>query len=250
MITAYLLDDEELALQRLRRLLDETKRVTVIGSNTDPVQAVEEVRTRKPDVLFLDINMPGWNGFDVLARLDPQPLVIFTTAYSEFALKAFEVNSVDYLVKPVDREALGRALGKVERIVGKQEAAPDLAQLLTQLQSALPKKEFPKRIASKLGDKVELLELREVTHFFAKEKFTFAMLGKKEYIVEETIASLEEKLDPAQFVRVHRSALLNLDHVKELHSWFAGRMVARLKDGQEVSIARERVKELRVKLGL
>jgi DNA-binding LytR/AlgR family response regulator len=125
--TAYLLDDEPLALKRLQRMLDATRRVTIAGMSTDPVEAEAYLRTHRVDLLFIDIEMPEMSGFELLHRLDPHPLVVFTTAYSQYALQAFEVHSIDYLLKPVDEASLDRALTKMERMLGGKETAAAVA---------------------------------------------------------------------------------------------------------------------------
>lgn len=153
MLRAYLIDDEELALKRLSRMLAATGRVEVTGSSTDPVEALN---CFIGDVLFLDIEMPGMNGFEFLQALDKEPLVIFTTAYSEYALKAFEVNSVDYLLKPIEPRHLERALNKLERIRGGAEPRPDLNDLVRRLTTAL---HYPDRLSSRTGERVEFIEL-------------------------------------------------------------------------------------------
>lgn len=255
MIRAFLLDDEPLAIRRLSRMLEETGKVTIVGTATDPVTALDTIRHAAFDLLFLDIQMPELTGFEFLARLqDVEPLVVFTTAFNEYALRAFEVNSIDYLVKPVAAEALARALRKVERVLGDPASREPLQALVAQLSAALQKKEpaYPARISSKIGDKVEFIELSRVTHFYADEKLTFAAAGAKSYIIDNTIADLETKLDPQRFVRVHRSTIVNLDYVQEMFSYFAGKMLVRLKDEKktEITVARERVKELRERLGI
>lgn len=252
-LRAYLVDDEPLALKRLSRLLEETNKVEIIGCSTDPLEAIGHLRTYPCDVLFTDIQMPDLSGFQMLANLEHQPLVIFTTAYSQYALQAFEVHSVDYLLKPIDVQKLDRALAKVERMRGGLEPKPELARLLQDLASALPaKKGFPARLPSKLGDRIEFVDLARVTHFYANEKLTYASTPKKDFVIDSTIAELEHSLDPAQFVRIHRSTILNLDYVKELYSWFSERMMVRINDGKdtELTVARDRVKTLKNKLGI
>jgi two-component system LytT family response regulator len=251
---AYLLDDEELALRRLSRLLAETRRVEIAGSNTDPVAAVGEIGALRPDVLFLDIQMPGLNGFEVLQRLgDTHPVVVFTTAYHEHALRAFEVNSVDYLLKPVEPAKLDRALTKIDRMRGGGEARPDVQELFRRLASVLdPRPVYPSRLPSRTGDRIEFVDLRQVTHFYAQDKLTFASTPARDYCVDGSIADLEHKLDPAKFLRIHRSTLLNIEHVAELYSWFGGKVLVRLDDAKktELTVARDRVKELRDRLNL
>ncbi|MDX2180803.1 MAG: LytTR family DNA-binding domain-containing protein [Bryobacteraceae bacterium] len=246
---AYLIDDEPLALRRLERMLRETGRVEIVGSGSDPEAALEALARTTVDVLFLDIEMPVLSGFELLRRLAPQPFVVFTTAYNRYALQAFEVNSIDYLLKPVEEEQLNRALRKLESRTGVP--APDLSAVLRQvLEQARPA--YPERIASKIGDRVELIDVSRVTHFYAEEKLTYAATESKNYMLDTTIAELEAKLDPKRFARIHRSTIVNLAMVHELHTYFAGKMLVRLKDAKrtELTVARDRVNPLRDKLGL
>jgi two-component system LytT family response regulator len=253
-IRAYLVDDEPLALERLERMLRSTGRVQIAGSNTDPLRAVDDLRKADVDVLFLDIHMPGLSGFELLAELSQQPLVIFTTAYDRYALEAFSVNAIDYLLKPIEPEHLDRALAKAERMSVAGERPPELRALLAQIGSTLQLAKSPwlERIASRSGEKVEPIDLRRVTHFYSKDKLTFAVTPEKNHVVDMTIAELENKLDPGRFIRIHRGTILNLDHLLELHGMFGGRMVARLKDGKktELQVSRDRVAPLKAKLGL
>ena len=253
MIRAFVVDDEPLAVKRLVRLLENTKRVEVAGSTTDPSEALAMLRQIDCDVVFTDIEMPGLSGFEMLRKLETPPLVVFTTAYSEYALQAFEVHSVDYLVKPVDERLLERALGKLERIRAGVEAAPPLDAILTQLMATLEKpKTYPTRLPSRIGDKVEFVEVAQVTHFYASDKLTYAATAKKHYVIDRTIADLEDMLDDSRFVRIHRSTIVNLEFVQELHSWFAERLLLRLKDAKntELAVSRDRVKLLKERLGL
>lgn len=245
---AFLVDDEPLALKRLERMLAAIKRVEIAGTSTDPVEAVPAILEAKPDVLFLDIEMPGMTGFEMLAQLQPQPWVVFTTAYDRYALEAFGVNSVDYLLKPIEAAHLDRALDKIERLRGTAATPPAMAELIRRLTPP----SYPNRVASKVGDKIEFVDLEQVTHFFASGKMTFAATPLKNYAVDYTIQELEQKLDPARFVRIHRATLVNIAHVLELHSWFAGRMMLRLKDPKhtELAVSRDRVRALKQRLGI
>ena len=254
-LRAFLVDDEQLALRRLARLLEETGRVDVMGMSTDPTEALETLRARQVDLLFLDIEMPVLSGFDLLSRLDDrQPLVVFTTAYDQYALKAFEVDSIDYLLKPVEPEQLDRALRKIDRMRGGVEPKPDIDALLRKLASALESKapEYPERLASRLGERVEFVDLSKVTHIYAKDKLTYAATAAKDYCLDQSIVELEQKLDSKRFVRIHRSTMVNIDYVHELYTWFAGRMLVRLKDDKrtELTVARDRVKALKDRLSI
>ena len=253
-LRAYLVDDEPLALERLSRLLERTGRVEVTGSTTEPEKAVAALTADPPDVCFLDIEMPRLNGFEVLARLSSQPIVIFTTAYDQYALKAFGVNSVDYLLKPVEPESLDRALKKVERLRGSGQLAQlDLQTVLKQLTDSLreTKPEYPDRIASRLGDRLSFLDLARVTHFYAEDKLTYAVSEGKSYCVDYAIAALEKKLDPKKFLRIHRSTVVNVKWIKEVASLPGGALNVRLKDGKDtdLTVARDRTREFKERVG-
>jgi two-component system LytT family response regulator len=219
------------------------------------VQAVPAILDAKPDILFLDIEMPGMTGFQMLTHLQPQPWVVFTTAYDRYALEAFGVNSVDYLLKPIEAAQLDRALDKIERLLASAAVPPGMTELIERLTAAAGaarSPNFPERIASKVGERIEFIDLEQVTHFFAADKLTFAATPAKNYAVDYSIQELEQKLDPARFVRVHRASLVNVVHVQELHSWFAGRMMVRLKDPKhtEIAVSRDRVRALKERLGI
>jgi two-component system LytT family response regulator len=253
-LRAYLVDDEPLALERLHRLLERTGLVEVVGSTTEPETAVTALTANPPDVCFLDIQMPRLDGFEVLARLPSQPIVIFTTAYDQYALKAFGVNSVDYLLKPIEPESLERALKKAGRLQASGSPAQlDLQALLKNLTDSLreTKPEYPERIASRLGDRLWFLDLVRVTHFFAEDKQTYAVSESKAYCVDYAITELERKLDPKKFLRIHRSTVVNVHWIKEVASLPGGALNVRLKDGKgtDLTVARDRAREFKTRLG-
>jgi DNA-binding LytR/AlgR family response regulator len=236
-------------------MLIETGRVEVAGTSSDPVDALAALTEHSPDVLFLDIQMPGMNGFEMLGMLDPEPLVVFTTAYHQYALQAFEVNSIDYLLKPIEERHLARALDKLERLRATPGQPPDWQSVLAQISSALGQggaAAYPERIASRLGERIHILDLPKVTHFFAQDKLTYAATEAKNFVVDHTISELEQKFDPRRFCRIHRSTLINLAWVREVDAWFGGRMLVRLKDAKntELQVARDRVAGLKKQLGI
>src|SRR5262245_24509903 len=257
-ITAYIVDDEPLAVERLRHLLEETGRVVIVGSSTSPQTAVHFLDANPVDVLFLDISMPGMTGFDLLSKLTLQPSIVFTTAYDEYALKAFEVNSIDYLLKPIDPAHLDRALSKVERLRGgASPIAPntdDIRRLLDTIAASLRQTnaDYLDRIASRIGDRVCFIEVERVSHFYAEDRLTYAAADGRTYCVDHTIADLEHRLNPRQFIRIHRGTLVNLKWVKEIAHTFGGTLVVRLKDAKrtELTVARNRVHEVKARLGL
>jgi len=251
---AFLVDDEPIAIDRLRALIQEHGRVDVVGAGSDPAEVLPAIRGSAPDVLFLDIEMPGMSGFELLEQLgSPQPLVVFTTAYDQYALDAFKVNSIDYLLKPIERADLARAIAKLERVLHGAEAPGDLAALLQQIRVALARTEpeYLVRVPSRSGERVDFVDIADVTHFYAKDKLTFAATREKHYALDLAITDLEPQLDPRQWLRIHRSTLVNISAIKEVHTWFAGKAIVRLKDGKtELPIPRERVAEVKAKLGL
>jgi two-component system LytT family response regulator len=254
---AYLVDDEPLAIERLSRLLEKYDSLHVAGSATDPQQAVQFLNGPNDiDVLFLDVQMPGMNGFELLSRLQVQPFIIFTTAFDQYALRAFEVSSIDYLLKPIDAEQLERALKKLGRLrpVVKPDwqRDPELPAVLKELASSLlgRKIDYPRRIASRVGDRISFLDLDTITHFVARDKLTYGVVNGREHCVDQTIADLERKLDPAKFLRIHRAILLNLEWVRQANVSFTGRVAILLKDdrGTQLPVARDRLRLLKSRL--
>jgi two-component system LytT family response regulator len=253
-LTAYLVDDEPLALNRLSRLLKQTGLVDVLGSATEPETAILDLTSKPPDICFLDIHMPRLNGFEVLQRLPRQPLVIFTTAHDQYAVQAFAANAIDYLLKPVTRAALDRAVAKAERLTAAHAVAPP--QLREMIQ-ALAKSwrahgpEFPERIASRLGDRVVFLDLARVSHFYAEDKVTFAMVEGKAYCIDHSITDLSTTLNPRRFLRIHRGTIVNIAWIREVSPLPGGSLHVQLSgpQGTELTVARDRAKEFKAKVG-
>ena len=247
MIRAYVVDDERLAVQRLTRLLEATGRVQIVGSTTDPETAVTFLRGHDVDVVFLDIQMPGLTGFELLERLDRNPRVIFTTAYDEYALDAFAVNSIDYLLKPIESGRLDRALNKLERLAA--EPRPDVRALARELASQLSGR--LDRVASRVGERTTVLDVSRITHLFSRDKLTFAVVDGREHVIAQTLADLEQRLDPRRFVRIHRATIVNVAFVHDLYPAVDAGVLIRLKDGKtELNVARDRVRALKDRLGI
>ena len=242
-LKAFVVDDEPLAVQRLVRMLRASGGVEIAGSATDPAEAIRQLGERPVDVLFLDIHMPEIDGFALVDRLERAPLVVFTTAHDQHALRAFEVLAIDYLLKPIDQAQLERALDKLERVAAGPQAP--LAELLEMVRSP----RAPQRIASRLGDRVTLLDLDAISHFHASERLTYAVSGGKDHVVDETLAALERRLDPAAFVRIHRNTLVNLRYIAELRGDGAGLVVV-LKGDTQLPVSRDRVRPLKDRLGI
>ena len=193
-------------------------------------------------------------GFEVLARVPQQPIVVFTTAHDQYALNAFAVNSVDYLLKPVEARDLDRALAKVERLgMAAALSATALGALVKTMADSLRETSprYPERIASRLGERLRFIDLATVTHFFAEDKLTYASVGGKAHCVDYSIAELEQRLDPRQFARVHRATLVNLACVKEVAPLPGGGLNVRLKDDlqTDLTVSRDRTRLFKARLG-
>jgi two-component system LytT family response regulator len=247
---AYIVDDERLAVERLTRLLNATGRVTIAGSTTDPEAALAFLQGHAVDVLFLDIQMPGLTGFELLERLDRDVTVVFTTAYDRYALDAFGVNSLDYLLKPIEPERLDRALDKIERFAG--EPRSDVRTLARELASHLAPARKLERIASRVGERTTVLDVARVSHFTSRDKLTFAVVNGHEHVIDETLTDLEGTLDARRFARIHRATIVNIGFVQELFPAVDGGVLVRLKDDKktELSVARDRVRALKQRLGI
>ena len=278
MLKAYIVDDEAPARSRLRKLLKplvEAGRVEVIGEAKDGVEVLEALKKQSADLLFLDINMPEIDGFGVLERLPPdgRPAVVFTTAFDEYAIKAFEQNAVDYLLKPVSRERLEEAVSRVEELrrgVGGATLSDErMAKLLDWLDEQAEAElstggskpaEYLKQISIPYRDRILIVPIDRLLSVEITEGITRLHVleesdgGPKrrirQHIVSYTLEQLESRLDPEAFMRVHRSAIVQLSHISEMMSWFSGRYKLIMTGGHEVIASRERSKQLKDRLTL
>jgi two-component system, LytTR family, response regulator len=246
---AVIVDDERLAREELRTLLAEHEFVQVCAEAASARAALELVRDEKPDLLFLDVEMPGMNGFDFLEALPaPHPHVIFVTAYDAFAVRAFEVNALDYLMKPVHPQRLAAALAKVR---AKQDAMNDGGPGGS---DAAPQEERPfkedDRIFVKDGDRCWFIPIGELRLLETDGNFTRLHLKNEKPLLYRTLNSLEERLPPSMFIRANRSQIVNMRHIKDMHPWFSGGVKAVLNDGTEVEFSRRQTRALRAQTGL
>jgi len=249
-VRAVIVDDEPLARTRLKRLLAAHPAIEIAGEAGDGEAACRLIEEVSPDLVFLDVQMPGLSGFEVLARLETRPRVIFITAHDEFAVRAFEEEAVDYLLKPVEPARLERALARVTATdaAGARVEEERLARLLVAVerQSA-----GPRRIAVRRGPKVILVEPASILFCRAEDKYTVLYTAEGEHILDRTIEDLEQSLDSATFLRIHRSVLVNLAYVRDLTAVEGGRFVVSLKDqpGTTLYASRAGARLLRDRLG-
>ena len=230
---ALIIDDERLARKELSTLLEKHEGIQVVGEAANADEAEERIAELKPDLLFLDINMPGRDGFQLLESLDHAPHVIFVTAYDEHALHAFQVNALDYLMKPIDPERLEAALNKLPRGDGD-----------------LPQRDMLKaddQIFLKDGEKCWFVTLKDVRLFESECNYVRVRFNDQKPLVLRSLNKLEEKLDPHVFFRANRKHIVNLKWVDNIQPWFSGGLMVKLKTGEEVEVSRRqaaRFKEL------
>jgi len=251
-VRAVIVDDEPLARMRLRRLLAEHPSIDVAGEAGDGEAACRLIAEQAPDLVFLDVQMPGLSGFDVLARLDTRPRVVFVTAHDEFAVRAFEEQALDYLLKPVEPARLARALARLTGAEAAAAAGRIEDERLTRLLDAVERRSTgPRRLAVRRGPKVILVEPASILFCRAEDKYTVLYTADGEHILDRTIEDLEQTLDPSTFLRIHRSVIVNLACVRDLTAVEGGRFVVSLKDapGTTLHASRAGAKLLREKLG-
>lgn len=248
-IRTVIVDDEIMARNRIRHLLLEESDIEVVGEAGSGPEALALIRSLRPELVFLDIQMPGLDGFQVLAALEREclPAVIFVTAYDQYALKAFAAHALDYLLKPFDNERFREALTHTRRLL-RQGRAEKVDEALLSLYRTLQEEKAGKRkLAVREGDRILLLDPGEIEWLEADGKFVKLHIGAKVHAVRETLNHLEEKLPAGRFVRIHRSYIVRRDAVQMLEQWFHGDMMAVLKSGAKLVVSRsyrERLKEM------
>jgi two-component system LytT family response regulator len=246
-VRTLIVDDEPLARQRLRRLLEADPAVAIVGESADGLQALTDLRELRPDLVFLDVQMPGLDGFGVLQALDdlPLPVVIFVTAHDRYALKAFEVHALDYLLKPFDRDRFAAALERAKAQI-QQGSAAALSERLRELLQTAPARPRPERLVVKSGARIYFVRVDDIDWIEAAANYVRLHVGTEDHLLRESLSALEKRLDPARFVRIHRSTIVNLDRVRELQPVFHGDYVLILSDGKELAVSRtcrDRLKE-------
>jgi two-component system LytT family response regulator len=235
-----IVDDEALARERLRTMLADESDIEIIAEYSDGAQAVSAVQTDAPDLLFLDVQMPELNGFDVISRLDPAklPAIIFVTAHDQFALRAFEVHAVDYLLKPFDRERLQTALRRVKDRMGAVHADDLKGRLSSLLQELQPAEETADRLAVKASGRVLLVRVKDIDWVEASDNYVNIHVGKTSHLHRETMANMEKQLPSKKFIRISRSTIVNADRIQELQPMFHGEYALLLRDGTKLTLSR------------
>lgn len=240
-LKTILIDDEALAISRLRRLLDKHRDIIeVVADAANGAEGLTRIEAGQPDLIFLDIEMPLLNGFEMLARLTTMPMVIFATAFDQYAIRAFEENSIDYLLKPIEAERLERSIQKIRSFAERQNSASATANPMTEsvmrlLAQMQPKKEIYS-ISVKTGEKIILVPLSDIAYFEAEDKYVFlATTGGQKFLTSYTLTALNEKL-PDTFVRISRSAIVNQHKIAEIHRFFDGKYMLAISDKKETKL--------------
>ena len=232
-IRTLIVDDEPLARAMLRSFLADDAQIEIIGECGDGYTAVEMIESAAPDLVFLDIQMPDLDGFGVLRALDPAaiPNIAFVTAYDQFALQAFDVHAIDYLLKPFDRERFQRTLDRAKQQIALQKREDVQASLLRILSEQSARLQPLKRILVKSGDKSFFVRPEEISWIEAQGNYVALHVGAQSFLLRQTVSTLEKQLDPAKFQRIERSTIVNLDAIREMHPAGRGEYEIVLKDG-------------------
>jgi two-component system, LytTR family, response regulator len=252
-IKTLIVDDEPLARRNLRLLLEKDPQIEILEECRNGREAVKAINTLSPDLIFLDIQMPAMDGFDVLQRVGPEHIhaIIFVTAFDQYALKAFDVHALDYLLKPFDDDRFAHALERAKAQIQSREINNLSGQLLSLLEERETERKGPAqqqnyltRLMIKVSGRVVLLKVDEIDFIEADGNYAKLHVGRKAHLLREKMHDLEGRLDPSTFVRIHRSTIVNLDRIREMHSHFNGDYIVVLEDGRQLRLSRSRREHL------
>jgi two-component system LytT family response regulator len=250
-IRTLIIDDEPLARAMIREMLESDPDVDIIGECVNGREALTAIETLAPHLLFLDVQMPEIGGFAVLEALkaDQMPFVIFVTAYDTYAVRAFEVHALDYLLKPFDRERFDTAWLRAKTQIRRETAADRDQRILALLEELKSGNKYLERLVVKTGGRVFFFETDSIYWIEAEGNYVRVHNGQKSYLLRETISGLESQLDPKKFLRIHRSAIVKIDRIQELQPWFHGEYRVILKDGTQLTLSRNYRENLQEALG-
>jgi two-component system LytT family response regulator len=250
-IRTLVVDDEPLARERVMSLLQQETDVEIVGECADGAQAVSAIQERSPDLVFLDVQMPGVDGFEVIRNIgvERMPNVIFVTAYDEYALQAFEVHALDYLLKPFGKDRFKETLRHAREALERRRAGDLGRRLLALVHDIKPEPQRVERLVVKSGGRVFFLRTDEIDWIEAAGNYVRLHLGTESHLFRETMNRMEARLDGRRFARIHRSRIVNTERIKELQPWFNGDYVVILRDGQRLTLSRGYREKLQQRLG-
>ncbi|KLO22801.1 regulator [Marinitoga sp. 1197] len=237
MIKCIIIEDEERSLNRLKKMLENFESIEIIGESKNGDEAIDLIEEKRPDLLFLDINLPEKSGFEILKNLSYEPLVIFITAYQEYAIKAFEENAIDYLLKPFDLKRLKIA---IDRITERKK-------LLTKKILDNINIQYINKFSVKDRDIILIIPETDVYYFKAEDKYVFLCTKNQEYYYDDTLKNLEMKLDPEKFIRIHKSYIVSIEHIKKFKKFFVRDYILELDNGTELKIGRSHLNYIKNK---
>src|SRR5687767_996873 len=250
-VRAVIVDDEPLARERLRLLLAPEEWMEVVRECGDGGSAVAAIQKLRPDLVFLDVEMPGANGFDVIEAIGAEhmPFVVFVTAYDKYAIKAFDVHAVDYLLKPFDKDRFRQALARARQQLEQRSGGELERRLLALVQDLKPAHQKLERFVIKSGGRVFFVRAEEIDWIEAAGNYVKLHVGTESHLFRETMNTLEARLNPDTFYRIHRSHIVNIERVRELQPWFNGEYVVFLKNGTRLTLSRGYREKLQEKIG-
>lgn len=250
-IRTLIVDDESLARERIRDMLASDPAIAIVAECANGEEAIEAIQRFSPDLVFLDVEMPGIDGFAVLDGLpvDRMPTVIFVTAYDQYAVRAFEVYALDYLLKPFDQERFEKALKRAKTHIASERSDAVSERILRAIEDIKTKPVHLERLVIKLNGHVFFMKAEEIDWLEAEGNYVRLHSGKESYLLRDTISALESQLDPKRFIRVHRSAIVNVDRITELQPWFHGEYRIVLREGVQLTLSRTYREKLHELLG-
>ena len=239
-IRTLIVDDEPLARTRLRSLLNEESGIEIAGECASGAEALQAIERDKPQLVFLDVQMPEGTGFDVLEALEPEqrPVIIFVTAFDNYAVKAFAVHALDYLLKPVDRERFSEALERARRLIEQSSVEENGRKLTALVENVRRDRRFLNRVVVKTSGRVLFLKVQDIDWIEAAGNYVRIHYGEQSHLLRETMNALEDKLDPEQFLRIHRSVIVNIDRIREMQPAFHGDYYVILKNNRQLPLSR------------
>jgi len=250
LIRVLLVDDESLAREMLREMLQDDPQVTIVGESCNGHEALEAIRTHSPDLIFLDVQMPELGGFEVLEALGKDiPRVIFVTAYDQYAVRAFEVHALDYLLKPFDQERFDISWQRARAQILRDRDGGTDQRILALLEEMKAGNKYLERLVIKASGRIYFLETADIDWIEAEGNYVSVHSAKKAHLLRETISSLEAQLDPKKFLRIHRSSIVRIDRIQELQPWFHGEYRIILQNGTQLTLSRNYRDKLQEALG-
>lgn len=247
-IDCIIIDDEKLARELLMEFLEPFSDIEIVAECSNGKDAIDKIESLKPQLIFLDVQMPGMDGFDVLESIEHKPYVIFTTAYDQYAIKAFDKNAIDYLLKPLDEERFNVAVNRAFERIKADES--NVEELISSIRGTIENTDgkFSTHLFVQKSEKLLNIEVKNIIHLEASGDYTVLSTKTDQFLSSSGIGKLEGKLDPEVFIRIHRSTIINLNYLKEIEKHFNGGLIVKMENGKSFPVSRTYAKEIRKKV--